>query len=205
MAQQQFDLQSPSGRCAVTGRELREGEEFYSVLFEDGESFRRVDYSLEGWTGPPEGAFCHFKSRVPFKEKKKQLLVNNEVLVHFFRRLAEETEPVRIQFRFVLALILMRKRLLRYEGAVRRDDREVWRMTLLADRSTHEVINPDLSEEQIEGVSRQLSAILHSDMGDWAALDEEEVPPSSPADEAPAPSESDPPPNPPAADREPAG
>ncbi|UCE60202.1 MAG: hypothetical protein JSU63_00340 [Phycisphaerales bacterium] len=171
MAQQQWEVEPAVGRCAVTGRALEEGEEFYSALFEDGESFKRVDYCLDSWEKPPEGAYCHFKSRVPVKEKKKRLLVNNDVLVSFFTRLEEETEVVRVQFRFVIALMLMRKRLLRYDRSVVEDDAEVWEMTLTRDHSTHRVVNPRLTDEQIEGVSKQLSAILHEDMGEWALGD----------------------------------
>jgi hypothetical protein len=167
---QQWEVEPAAGRCAVTGRRLEEGEEFYSALFEDGEVFRRCDYSLDSWNGPPEGSYCHFKSRVPIKEKRKKLLVDNELLVSFFLRLGDETEPARLQFRFVLMLILMRKRILRYEGSAVEDGVEVWRMVLTKDRSEHRVANPRLTDEQIEGVSAQLSAILHGDMGEWATV-----------------------------------
>lgn len=169
---QQWDVEQAAGRCTVTGRRLEEGEEFYSALFEDGENFRRCDYSLDSWNGPPEGSYCHFKSRVPIKQKPKKLLVDNELLVSFFLRLGDETELVRLQFRFVLALILMRKRLLRYEGSEVEGGVEVWRMVLTTDRSEHRVANPRLTDEQIEGVSSQLSAILHGDMGEWATVND---------------------------------
>ena len=170
---QQWEVEPAAGRCAVTGRRLEEGEEFYSALFEDGESFRRSDYSVDSWKGPPEGSYCHFKSRVPIKLKRKKLLVDNEILVNFFLRLGDETEPTRLQFRFVLALILMRKRLLRYEGSTIESGADVWRMLLTTDRSTHGVVNPRLTDEQIEGVSSQLSAILHGDMGEWATVNDQ--------------------------------
>ena len=166
---QEWQVESPKGRCAVTGRELSVGEEFYSVLFEDDAvegGFRRADYSVEAWEGVPDGAYCHFKTHVPVKEKKRQLLVDNEVLVNFFVRLAEETDPLRVQFRFVLALILMRKRLLKYEGSEVEDGVEVWKMMLTSDHSEHKVINPRLTEEQNEGVSGQLGAILHLETRD---------------------------------------
>ncbi len=171
---QEWQLESSKGRCAVTGRELREGEEFYSVLFEDEAvegGFRRADYSVEAWEGVPEGAYCHFKTHVSVKEKKRRLLVDNDVLVNFFVRLAEETDPLRVQFRFVLALILMRKRLLKYEGSADEDGTDVWRMTLMSDRSEQKVVNPRLTEEQIEGVSGQLGAILHGDVQADRALE----------------------------------
>ena len=104
----QFEVQSATGRCVETGRAFQEGDEFYTVLFEADESFTRSDYSIDAWKGAPEGSYCHFKSRVPVKQKSKKLLVNNEMLAGFFERLEGETEPVRVQFRFVLALILMR-------------------------------------------------------------------------------------------------
>lgn len=168
---QQWQIESATGHCSVTGRALAEGEEFYAVLFEDGESFRRADYSLDAWEGPPEGAFSYFKSRVPVKEKRKRLLVDDEVLINFFLRLGDETEPLRVQFRFVLALILLRKRLLRYDGSATEGGVDVWRMTLMPDKTEHRVVNPDLTDEQIEGVSQQLSAILHGDMGTWAEVE----------------------------------
>lgn len=167
-----WELQRPSGQCSVTGRTLQEGEEFYSALFEEGETFRRADYAAEAWPGPPEGCYCHFKSRVPVRKKPRQLLVDNEALVAFFLRLAEEKEPIRVQFRFVLALILMRKRILRYDGSRVADGVEVWRMTLPRDGTVHEVVNPQLTEDQIGEVSHHLGAILHSDMGAFAQADE---------------------------------
>ncbi len=167
---QEWEVQPAAGRCALTGRKLQEGEEFYSALFEEGETFRRVDYSPESWQGPPEGSYCHFRSRIPVKEKRKKLLADNDILVSFFLRLGDDAEPARVQFRFVLALILMRKRLLRYEGSKVEAGVEVWRMILMTDRSEHRVINPRLTDEQIEGVSSQLSAILHGDMGEWATV-----------------------------------
>ena len=164
---QQWEVESASGRCAATGRIFEEGEEFYTVLYEKGDSFTRADYSVDAWNGPPADAYCHFKTRVPVKERPKKLLVDNELLINFFERLADETEPVRVQFRFVLALILMRKRLLKYEESARQDGAEVWGMTLARDQSRHRVVNPELTDDQIATVGEQLGAILHSDMGEW--------------------------------------
>jgi hypothetical protein len=163
----QWDLATPTGQCAVTGRPIAEGETFYSVLLEEGESFRRVDFSVEAWTGPPEGSFCHFKSRMPVKQKRKKVFVDDEMLISFFRRLEGETEPARVQFRFVLALILMRKRVLKYDAAMREGDVDIWEMILPKDQSRHRVVNPALTDERIAEVSSQLGVILHSDMGDW--------------------------------------
>lgn len=168
MTQQQYDVQRPTGVCAATGRKLEEGEAIYTVLFEEGETFGREDYSLDGWKGAPKKSFCHFRSRVPVKTKRRRLFIDDEGLIAFFLRLADEPETLRVQFRFVLALLLMRKRLLKYEDARRTDDGETWRMILTRDQSRHLVLNPNLTDDQIEGVSKQLTAVLHGDMGEFA-------------------------------------
>lgn len=167
MAQHQYQVEPMKCRCATTGTVLEEGDEFYTVLIEDGESFRRADYSLSAWTGPPDGAYCYFRSRVPVKEKRRKLLVDDAVLMNLFERLADEVIPVRIQFRFVLALILMRKRLLKYEASELADGVEVWTMVTRRDHTRHSVVNPRLTDDQIEGVSGELSAILHGDTVQW--------------------------------------
>jgi hypothetical protein len=167
----EYEVQRTTGVCAASGRALIEGEAIYTVLYEEGESFRREDYALDHWTAPPEGAYCHFRGRVPVRTKKRQVFIDDEGLIALFTRLADETEPLRVQFRFVLALMLMRKRILKYEESRRTGDAEVWRMAMPRDQSTHEVVNPRLSDDQIEGVGRQLTAILHGDAGEWG-LDE---------------------------------
>lgn len=169
---QDWQVGHSTGRCSVSDRELMEGEEFYAVLFEDGDSFRRADYSLESWTGPPPDSFCHFKTRVPVKEKKKRLLVDDELLMNFFLRLGGESDASRVRFRFVLALILMRKRLLRYETTESVDGQEFWTMTAPKDHATHKLLNPHLTDDQIEGVSEQITLIMHGDMGAWSTMDE---------------------------------
>ncbi len=163
----QWDIARSSGVCAATGKPLAEGEEHYAVLFEEGESFRREDYSLEAWNGPPPGAFCFFRTTVPVKERKKRLLIDDDLLINFFTRLADERHESRLNFRFVLALILMRKRILKYEETQREAGGEYWHMRLVRDQSMHRVLNPHLDESQIEQVSRELGVILHGDMGEF--------------------------------------
>ena len=77
----------------------------------------------------------------------------------------------------------LRKRLLRYETSKTEDGQEVWQMVLTKDHTTHRIVNPRLTDDQIDGVSKQLSAILHGDMGRWASVDDEDDPPSSGSDD----------------------
>ena len=50
------------------------------------------------------------------QQTKKKLFVDDQVLCELFERLASATEAAKLNFRFVLGLILMRKRMIVYES-----------------------------------------------------------------------------------------
>ena len=86
------------------------------------------------------------------------------MLVSFFDRLAEETEAEKINFRFVLMLILMRKRKLKYESSRTEEGREVWTLRVTGEDRTVQVVNPHLAEDQIEQLSSQMGQILQVEL-----------------------------------------
>ena len=158
-----YEIAHQTGVCAVTQRTLQPGEQFYAVLFDTPDGFERRDYSTEAWESPPENYFSYWKSRVPKKKEKKRLFVNNDVLVDLMLRLADREEQVKQHFRFVLSLILMRKRLLKYEQTVHEEGIEYWHMRLVRDQSIQAIVNPRMTDDQIAAVSAELGAILHGD------------------------------------------
>jgi len=161
----EWDVARSSGHCNRCDAELTEGQEYYAALLETPEGFERQDFCQACWDEQPAERFCFWKSRMPVREQKRtSLLVDDAVLINFFERLERETDPVRVRFRFVLALILMRKRLLRYEETVRKGDAEIWQMRLTGTSSVHEVVNPKLSDEEITEVSGQLGVILRGNV-----------------------------------------
>ncbi len=46
-----YQIQPSTRRCCASGRELRPGERYYSVLMEEDGKFVRKDYSVEAWQG----------------------------------------------------------------------------------------------------------------------------------------------------------
>jgi hypothetical protein len=134
------------------------------VILETPSGFERRDISEECWEGPPPEAMCHFKTQLAKKEKARRTFVDDDVLISFFLRLAETDEPRKLRFRFVLSLILLRKRLLKYQGTSREEGGEYWEMKLMRDKSLHKVFNPSLNEAEIEELTGELGAILESDV-----------------------------------------
>jgi hypothetical protein len=161
----EWEIARVTGRCAVTGRELGEGESYYAVLMETPAGLERRDYSIEGWPGAREGTFCHWKGKIPVKHKRQgPVSLDPELLTHLFMQLEEsQSEPMQ-QLRFVIGLLLMRKRRIRMEQAIQEDGREFWQLRLLQDGSLHRVPNPQLSNEQVDRLGAQLMALLSGEI-----------------------------------------
>lgn len=107
---------------------------------------------------------AHWLATMPAHEQKKKLFVDDEVLLTVFERLQETTEPTKLRFRFVLGLILMRKRLVIYESQHDEGATNLWTVRLRGREGTMELVNPHLSEDQVGDVAAQLNEILSSDL-----------------------------------------
>lgn len=108
-----FEIQRCSRRCAATDREFAPGEVFHSVLVADGAEVVRRDYCAAAWQGPPENAIGHWKSRMPEANAKKAHWAPNDVILHFFQQLEGVADQQ--DLRYVLALLLVRRRIVRLE------------------------------------------------------------------------------------------
>ncbi len=199
-----YEIQRGSGQCAMTGRALAPGETYMAslvevepVLVESGQSqasdnkphssagglgLRRLDVCMEAWerNERPERLFSYWRTVVPQPNEKKKFFVDDGVLVSLFVRLADATQSERLAFRFVLGLILMRKKMLRYDRSEQQTNAtgetvELWHMTPKLDvnkgpmgkwneEEPLTMINPHLDDAGIEQVTRQLTEILHAEL-----------------------------------------
>jgi hypothetical protein len=157
-------INKPLGECCGTGRKIEPGEEYFGALIEGEEGLERRDFSAEYWEEAKPEVFCFWKSRLASPDEKKELFVSDEMLMAFFERLANETEAEKLNFRFVLALVLMRKRRLKYDATRIDGGREVWSLRVAGEKETVEVVNPHLNDEQIELLTSQIGQILQTDL-----------------------------------------
>ncbi len=171
-----WEISRTTGKCAASERPLAEGEAYYAVLMETPTGFERRDYAEDAWKGPPEGTFCYWRGRVPVREKKPgTYAVDTTILTQLFTQLEETQSESKQQLRFVLALLLMRKRLLKLDRSIVEEGQEYWIMRMPADQSTHRVLNPKLEKEQIDRLSAQLTAILSGEVDALRVVEEPEA------------------------------
>ena len=160
----EWEINKPLGQCHGTGNKIEYGQEYFGALVETDEGLQRRDFCADYWESRKPEVFCYWKSKLPEPGQKKQLFVDDQMLMAFFERLEKETEQEKINFRFVLALILMRKRILKYDETRIENDKEIWRLRIVGVKQIVEVVNPHLDEEQVEQLSSQIGEILQADI-----------------------------------------
>ncbi len=163
-----YDIAKPDGLCCACRQQFQVEQEFTAAIRQTDDGFARRDLCLDCWAdgarGDESDVIGVWRSRIPTPKEKKKLFVGNDVLMSFFRRLADTDEPGRITFRYVLTLILMRKKLLIYDGmAVDELGRDVWKMHVRGGDEAHEVVDPHMDEDQILQASQDLGQIMEID------------------------------------------
>lgn len=155
-----FQLQAPARTCSATGRELIPGERMYSVLLDEAGRFVRHDYAAEGWKAPPAEAIAWWAGRVPQAGRPAKPTINDDLLVDCFDHLTDTSEPARLNFRYVVALLLMRRKRFKFEDAKKVGDREVLIVRDARNGKRHEVPDPQLSDVEMDAVQDEVFRVL---------------------------------------------
>lgn len=169
MIHQDWKIKGRAHVCCVTGHPFVENESFYTALFEEeGEedSFIRRDYCLAAWQQERVALrpFSHWRSvyEPPHAEAARREVVEKEGAEALLRRLIEEDSPLTENTRFILALMLERKKSLRET-----DSRSLGsaRLRIYEHAKTGEVFiirDPQLKLDQLESIQREVSDLLAS-------------------------------------------
>jgi hypothetical protein len=164
----EYDIQRCSRRCAATERELADGETCYSVLVSEGGGVVRRDYSAEAWAGPPENAIGWWKATVADPSKGRPHWAPNDVMLSYFERLLED--PAAEDARYVLALLLVRRRLLRLESSQRdAAGRETLVLYCPRNEAEYRVAESVPSPERAAAIQQQLAELLQTDGANQAS------------------------------------
>ncbi len=161
-----FEVPRCSRICAATSRELKPGEWFYSVLLAEKGDIRRLDYSQDGWEGPPTDdaieLIGYWKSRLPAPNDNKVKLAPNDILLNLFDQLSDQLDKQ--DMRYVLVLLLIRRRIFRLEKE--ETDGETGQKTMVVycpkRETSYRVPVTDPGDEQIEQMQDTLTGLLYA-------------------------------------------
>ena len=162
--EREYKIESSARQCSACERAFGVGEEYYSAVVETEEEGRlaRRDFCPACWRPDTQTFFSFWKTSVPAPEPPRgPQLIDFARLLRLFERLEESADEENRRFRYVLALVLMRKRRLRLISLRRLGGRaEILTLREVGGDRQHTVQNPGLSDEEIQGVADRLRDIL---------------------------------------------
>jgi hypothetical protein len=171
--QQDWNIKSRSDSCDVTGQPFAEGEVFHTALFLGGEGFRRSDFCEEAWQvrsldQSAERPFSSWRSKFePTPPPAPEPLPRDDA-EGILRRLIESNDPAHTNTRYLLAVMLERKRVLKPQPSPHKS-------TLVYERvgtgETFIIKDPDLSLNDLVAVQEEVSALLSGLAAAPAAVD----------------------------------
>jgi len=159
-----FEVQRCTRVCATSGRQLQPGEWFYSVLTVSGADVERHDFGAEVWQGPPTGALGWWKAQMPEANARKINWAPNDVMLHLLEEM--ETQPELADMRYVLTLLLIRRRVLRLEETTHDDVGQEWLTVYSHKKETTarvRVVTPTAA--RIHEIQEELARLLFADAG----------------------------------------
>lgn len=153
--------------CALKGVEIPPEVPYYSALLDTDDGFERRDYSAEAWVEINTDEFFSYwknKGYSPRADKKPQ--VDYERLLGFFDALGESKDAQKRLLRYVLALVLVRRRRLRLDD-MGRNDRGEDRLIVYDRRDggkTLEIVSPEASRDDLEKAQEKLNELFECDV-----------------------------------------
>lgn len=160
----EWPIKHRADACARTQRPFEPGEQFYTLLFREGEGFRREDLSEEAWAQRNENIrpFSFWKSRYEPPPAAPPEALAKENAEDLLRRLLGQNDAANANACYVLAVMLERKRVLKQIKADQSEGRPV--LIYEHAKSGDVFIVPDvrLRLDELEHVQEEVSQLLRS-------------------------------------------
>jgi hypothetical protein len=155
----EWEIKSRARFCARTGKPFEEGECFYTLLFHDGDGFRREDISEQAWNERNDNMqpFSFWRSKYEAAQPRPSEPLRKEDAESLLRRLVSEADLASVNARYILALILERKRILR---PIQSSDEGLLVYEHAGTGESIVVPNPRLSLDQISAVQNEVYEML---------------------------------------------
>lgn len=162
MSVTEWKIEKAAKTCQTCARHFTPGEGFFSALYLEGEVFQRRNFCLSCWGAAAE-AYSFWRTRTPEPRERKR--EDRAALVAFFDRLMDSPrEGTEGKVAFVLALLLLRKRVLRLKHRVVREGaRETLLLERCSDGRSYAVEDPGLTESDLAQIGADMSKLFEVD------------------------------------------
>lgn len=162
---QNWSIRSRSHQCALSGRAFEEGEVFHTAIYFDPENggYLRRDVALDSWKAElaERTPVAYWRTTyAPTLSEPKPEVTSKESAMALLQRFIEEDDPKTEEARYILALMLERKRILSPTAA---RETEHGRMLFYENKKTSEVFmvrDPELRLDELAQTQDEVAMLL---------------------------------------------
>ncbi len=162
MAATDWEIKTRASQCTATSRPFAHEETFYTLLYRTKEGFRREDLCEEAWAARNDNLqpFSFWKSKFVAPTEAPPDPLPSQSIEGLLRDFMSEDNPEHAKARYILAVMLERKRALRHiETKVTGDEP----LLIYEHTKTGEIFlipDPQLRLEEVEHVQYEVAALL---------------------------------------------
>lgn len=160
--QQDWNIRLRAEACDATAKPFDEGETFYTALYREGEGFLRRDLCEEAWAAlaaDPQAPvpFSSWRSKFEPPAPPPPEPLPRDDAEGMLRRLLESNDPAHTNTRYLLAVMLERKRILRPQPS---EDKGILVYERAGTGETFLITDPHLALSDLARVQEEVSALL---------------------------------------------
>ena len=197
-----WNIQSRAHACQACNKAFADKEPFHTLLFDQRHGYERLDVCEECWKSQysqgatdRKGFISHWQSIYNVPPAAPPEAIQKDTAESLLRKLVERNEPEHAAARYILAVMLERKRILKVKAQFSEDGRRVFIYEYPKTGDLFNIADPNLQLDQLEEVQRDVAQLLEHGL-EPSASSEAAVSPSAPPlesvppeqDRTPAPS-----------------
>jgi hypothetical protein len=160
-----WNLQSRAHACQTCEQPFADQHPYHTLLFDEAAGYRRHDVCETCWTAKfaagPRQHLSHWQGVYEAPPAEPPDAIQHETAESLLRKLVEANDPAHAAARYILAVMLERKRILKVKDQIKQDDgRRVFVYEHGGNGDVFTILDPALQLQQLDAVQREVSGLL---------------------------------------------
>lgn len=168
MIQEDWEIHARSAVCQACSAEFVDKATYHTILSFTPEGYTRMDICQTCWDTQysqggmdRKGAFSHWRGKYKSPPPPQPEAMPKETAETLLRKLIDSQDPAHANARYILGVMLERKRILKHRDTVEKDGHSVLVYEHAKTAESLLIPDPKLSLDQLELVQQEVYALLN--------------------------------------------
>ncbi len=162
-----WNIQSRAHACQACQKPFADKEPFHTLLFDQRHAYERLDVCADCWAAQHKhgatdrkGFISYWQSVYTVPPSAPPEPIQKDTAESLLRKLIEQNDPIHTGARFILAVMLERKRLLKVKAQIAEGQQRIFIYEHVKSGDLFNVPDPNLQLDELEEVQRDVIRLL---------------------------------------------